>query len=153
MKTTPLSNPRILLVDDNHDGLVVRRLLLEEQGYKVETAGNGEEALKLFAAGSFDVVVTDYRMPLMSGTELICAIRKLDPRARIILLSGFVDPLGLNEQNTGADAVLLKNAREPAHLARSVKRLLNRPPERKPPASQSGSPGRSRAAARGNLSH
>ena len=86
-------------------------------------------------AAKFDVVVTDYRMPRMDGGELIQRIRMLDPHARIILLSGFVEPLGLTEQNTGADAVITKSANEPAHLVRSVKRLVNRA-LRKPPGSQ-----------------
>jgi CheY-like chemotaxis protein len=129
------STPNILLVDDNRDGLLVRRALLEEIGCCVQIAVNGEEGLKLFQAGKFDVVVTDYRMPRMDGGELIQRIRALDPKARIILLSGFAEQLGLTEQNTGADAVLAKSANEPAHLVRTVKRLVNRP-VRKPPGSQ-----------------
>ena len=129
------STPNILLVDDNRDGLLVRRSLLEEIGCCVSIALNGEEGLKLFQAGKFDVVVTDYRMPRMNGGELIQRIRALEPNARIILLSGFVEPLGLTEQNTGADAVLIKSANEPAQLMRTVKRLVNRT-VRKPPGSQ-----------------
>jgi CheY-like chemotaxis protein len=145
MKPAPSSNPTILLVDDNPDGLLVRRSLLEELGYSVQIAVNGEEGLKLFETSPFDVVVTDYRMPRMDGKELIERIRKLDPNARIILLSGFVEPLGLTEQNTGADAVIAKSSHEPAHLARSVKRLVNRG-SRKPPASQQTPPAHARAA-------
>ena len=152
MKTTPDANARILLVDDNRDGLVVRRSLLQELGFRVEITGNGEEALKMVAASSFDVVVTDYRMPRMNGTELIERIRKVDPNVRVILLSGFVDPLGLTEQSTGADTVVEKSSREPAHLVRAVKRLLNRPPQRKPPGRQSGGT-RSRPAAGENLAN
>jgi CheY-like chemotaxis protein len=129
------SIPNILLVDDNRDGLLVRRSLLEEIGCCVSIALNGEEGLRLFQAGKFDVVVTDYRMPRMNGGELIQRIRALEPNARIILLSGFVEPLGLTEQNTGADAVLIKSANEPAQLMRTVKRLVNRT-VRKPPGSQ-----------------
>jgi CheY-like chemotaxis protein len=129
------STPNILLVDDNRDGLLVRRSLLEEIGCCVQIALNGEEGLKLFQSGKFDVVVTDYRMPRMNGGELIQRIRALEPDARIILLSGFVEPLGLTEQNTGADAVLTKSANEPAQLLRTVKRLVNRT-VRKPPGSQ-----------------
>jgi CheY-like chemotaxis protein len=113
----------------------VRRLLLEELGLEVETAPNGEEGLQRFECGRYDVVVTDYRMPRMDGIEMIRRIRAQDAAARIILLSGFVEPLGLNETNTGADAVIAKTSSEPAMLARSVKRLLNRTPTRKPPAS------------------
>jgi CheY-like chemotaxis protein len=145
MKPSPSSNPKILLVDDNPDGLLVRRSLLEELGYSVQIAVNGEEGLKLFETSKFDVVVTDFRMPRMDGKQLIERIRILDPHARIILLSGFVEPLGLTEQNTGADAVIAKSSHEPAHLTRSVKRLVNRGP-RKPPASQPSPPQQARAA-------
>ena len=136
MKPAPIASPNILLVDDNHDGLVVRKALLDELGYWVQLAGNGEEGLKLYEASNFDVVVTDYRMPRMDGVELIGRIRKLNPNARIILLSGFVEPLGLTAENTGADAVIAKSSNEPAHLVRWVKRLLNRATNRKPPATQ-----------------
>jgi len=153
MKTTPVINAKILLVDDNRDGLMVRRSLLEELGYRVEISANAEEALKLYSGSRFDVVVTDYKMPRMNGAEFILRIRKLDPNARVILLSGFVDPLGLTEQNTGADTVIEKSAREPAHLVRAVKRLLNRPPARKPPGRQGGGSALSRQVPRGNLAH
>jgi len=133
MKTSLSTPAQILLVDDSRDGLLVRKSLLEEVGYSVQIAHNGEEGLKLFESGSFDVVVTDYRMPRMNGTELIERIRKLNPNARIILLSGFVEPLGLTEENTGADAVIAKSSNEPVHLVRWVKRLINRGTSRKPP--------------------
>jgi len=54
----------------------------------------------------------------------------------VVLLSGFVEPLGLTEENTGADVVLVKSSNEPVHLVRSVKRLVNSRTLRKPPASQ-----------------
>ena len=145
MKILISSTPNILLVDDNRDGLLVRRCLLEEIGCCVQTAPNGEEGLKLFQASTFDVVVTDYRMPRMNGAELIQRIRKLNPNARIILLSGFVEPLGLTEENTGADVVIAKSANEPAHLTRGVKRLLSRA-TRKPPASQKSSLARAKVS-------
>jgi CheY-like chemotaxis protein len=151
MRLGPLSptTPRILLVDDNRDGLVVRRLVLEEAGCQVETAGSPEEALRLFDRATFDVVVTDYRMPHMNGTELITRIRALKPEVRIILLSGWVEQLGFSEQNTGADAVIAKNSREAVQLVRWVRRLVNAAP-RKKPISPQGAPPRSNAK---NLAH
>jgi len=135
MKTTSISTPRILLVDDCEDGLLVRKTLLEELGFTVQIANNGEEGLKLFQSATYDVVVTDYRMPRMNGVELIERIRAIDPHARIILLSKVAEPLGLTEETTGADAVIAKTSSEPANLQRWVKRLLNRV-QRKPPMSQ-----------------
>jgi CheY-like chemotaxis protein len=145
MKTLSISIPHILLVDDSNDGLLVRKSLLEELGYSVQIAVNGEEGLKLFESGAFDVVVTDYHMPRMNGVELIQRIRKIDPKARIVLISKLVEPLGLTEENTGADAVIAKSSSEPAHLQRWVKRLSNQALQRKPPNSQKK---RSAAAAR-----
>jgi CheY-like chemotaxis protein len=131
----------ILLVDDNNHGLIARKAVLEELGYKVSTAKSGEEALEMFSAGKFHLVVTDYRMPKMSGTDLIREIRKMDAQARIILLSGFVEPLGLDEKSTGADVVISKSSGEVGNLVRSVNRLLTRRVEKKPPTSQKGGQG------------
>lgn len=147
MKSLPILQAKILLVDDNRDGLIVRRSLLEEQGFEVKLAESGEEGLELFQTVRFDVVVTSYRMPRMSGTELIERIRKLDPHARVVLLSGFAKPLGLTEDNTGADVVLSKDCQEQVLLVRSVKRLVNRAVNRKPPRSQEKRPTRSKAIA------
>ena len=138
MKPTPDLNPQILLVDDNHDGLLVRKSLLEELGFGVQIARHGEEGLKLYEASTFAVVATDYRMPRMDGVQMIAQIRQRNPHARIVLLSGFVEPLGLTAENTGADVVIAKSVHEPAHLVRAVKRLANRTAERKPPATQKG---------------
>src|ERR1035437_7267178 len=148
MKSAPVTNPRILLVDDNRDGLLVRRALLEEAGCVVQSATNGEDGLKLFESSKFDVVVTDYHMPRMNGAELIERIRRLNPNARIILLSGFVEPLGLTEESTGADAVIAKSSSEPARLLRWVKWLANCAAVRKPPATQKSAAARARATAR-----
>jgi CheY-like chemotaxis protein len=136
MKFSSMPTAKILLVDDNRDGIIVRRTLLEEQGYQVQSASDGEEGLKIFRCLPFDVVVTDYRMPVMSGIDLIRHIRAEKPFTPVILLSGLVEPLGLTEESTGADAVIAKNSNEPANLVRWVKRLANRAPARKPAASQ-----------------
>ena len=102
-------------------------------------AENAEEAFRLFLASHFDVVVTDYGIPSMGGIELIRRIREVKPHARVVLLSRFVEALGLTEEKTGADAVIAKNSNEPANLVRSVKRLVNRASARKSAASQSRS--------------
>ncbi len=148
MKIPSPPHPNILLVDDNPDGLLARRALLEELGYCVQIANTGEEGLKLFGMTNFDVVVTDYRMPGMNGAEFIGRLRSLNANARVILLSGFVEPLGLTESNTAADIVIEKNSNEVVHLLRSVKRLVNRVAPRKPPSPQSGGAAPARANSR-----
>jgi CheY-like chemotaxis protein len=127
---------RVLLVDDNSDGLLVRKAILEEQGCVITTATNGEEALEAFTKGKFDLMITDFRMPKMNGIELIRRVRPAEPAVAIILISGFVEALGLDEKTTGADAVVNKGAHEIPNLLRSVTRLLARQSAKKPPASQ-----------------
>jgi CheY-like chemotaxis protein len=124
----------VLLVDDNSHGLVARKAILEELGLTVNTATNGVDALDLFGREDYHVLVTDYKMPRMDGIELISRVRALKPQVKVILLSGFVEPLGLTEESTGADEVIPKSAGEVGMLVRSITRMLNRP-YKKPPAS------------------
>ncbi|MCL5745627.1 MAG: response regulator, partial [Acidobacteria bacterium] len=75
MKSSSSSNTvpgaRILLVDDNQSGLAARKSVLEEFGHKVTTAVSGHDALESFGSETFDLVITDYKMPRMNGIELI----------------------------------------------------------------------------------
>jgi CheY-like chemotaxis protein len=130
------ASARILLVDDNANGLSARKTVLDELGHKTTTASSGAEALEVFAGQKFDLVVTDYKMPRMNGIELIGHLRELSPELPIILISGFVDALGLSETSTGADVVIQKSSNEVSHLVRSVGRLLRRTPGKKGVGSQ-----------------
>jgi CheY-like chemotaxis protein len=123
-KSTDSTVQSILLVDDNANGLKARKMVLEELGYRIVTACHGRDALAQFAPKTFDLVVTDYKMPYVDGLELIASLRKREPELRIVLISGFADTLGLNEENTQADVVIQKNANEVAHLVRAVTRLM-----------------------------
>ncbi len=128
------SDALILLVDDNRDGVLARRSVLEELGYQVVTAGCGQDALNLNEERNPDLIITDYRMCPMDGLELIAHLRKGGFQKPIILLSGFVDALGMRSENTGADVVIQKSSNEVANLVRYTKRLLMGP--KKPAASQ-----------------
>ena len=135
----------LLMVDDNRDGLLARKALLHEQGYVITTATNGEDAYEIFTKGKFDLLVTDFKMPKMNGIELIRRVRLLQPALGVILLSGFVEALGLDEKSTGADVVINKGVHEIPHLLRSVTRLLERQAPKRPPASQKVSGTKARA--------
>lgn len=129
---------RILIVDDNSLGLAARRSVLEELGHRVTTSGTAHDALELCGKQRFDLVITDYKMPKMNGIEFIAKLRKLHPSVSVILISGFIDTLGLSEANTGADVLIQKSSHEVSHMIRSVNRLLRRQrqPTKKPPGSQ-----------------
>jgi CheY-like chemotaxis protein len=116
-------------------------MILADHGYVIETAQSGEAAWDLIQKQHFDVVVTDLRMGEMDGVELIRRIRATDSPAGIILLSGFIDCLGMTPQSTGADELIRKSNKEVQELLRAVRKLAARP-RRKKPASQ----GRAQAA-------
>jgi CheY-like chemotaxis protein len=105
--------------------------VLQELGYQTDGATDARKALELFRKERFDLVVTDYKMPDMNGVELIAKLRDERPEIPVILISGFVDALGLTEKNTGANAVIMKSANEVQHLIRTANRLLKI--QRKPP--------------------
>ena len=138
MRVAPSSNSNssahILLVDDNKLGLTARKAVLQEIGFIITTAGSGKEGLERFAEEDIELVVTDYKMPRMNGVDFIKRIRKQAPSTPIILLSGFADTLGLDEENTGADMVIQKSANEVTHMVRAVRRLLRQKTPKKPPA-------------------
>lgn len=139
MKGSPSANApafRILLVDDNRLGLIARKSVLEDHGYSIITASEGEEAFERFGRDKFDLIITDYKMPKMNGLQLIERIREAAADVPIILISGYVDALGMTEANTGANVVISKSATEVPQLVRSVNRLLRKPAVKKPAASQ-----------------
>jgi CheY-like chemotaxis protein len=124
---TPAPVCQILLVDDNRNGLLARKSILEEHGFAVTSFSLPEEAIECFLGADFDLVITDYRMPNLNGVDVIRVIREAKPATPVILISGMVDALGLDESNTGADAVIPKSSTEISHLLRAVQRLLRAP--------------------------
>ncbi len=82
---------RVLLVDDQPE---LRRLFqrtLTRAGHEVAVAENGRKAVELVAKNSFDVVISDVRMPDMGGIELLQALHSEDPDLPVLLVSGSPD--------------------------------------------------------------
>lgn len=80
---------RILLVDDERRFAEVLALSLREEGFEVETRGDPHDALELVNRESWDVVVTDLRMPKMDGLELIDCIRRASPDTACVVVTAF----------------------------------------------------------------
>jgi CheY-like chemotaxis protein len=86
-------SPIVLLVDDDGDVRETLAEMLEELGYVVRQARNGAEALSILEGQEkLDVLVTDVRMPGMSGLELSAAAMARRSGLRVILISGFFRP-------------------------------------------------------------
>ncbi len=81
--------PRILLVDDEPRVLSALRRGLRREPVEIESAGSGEEALELLGKGHFALVISDQKMPGMSGVELLAKVRRDWPSTARVLLSGW----------------------------------------------------------------
>ena len=81
----------LLLVDDDADALDLLHAVLGQDGYQVLTARSGAEALEVLALNDVHVIVSDQRMPAMSGSQLLDRVKGLHPDTLRILLSGYAD--------------------------------------------------------------
>ena len=78
----------VLIVDDEKLIRINLRALMEDLGFRVGEAANGREALAALERESFDLVLTDLRMPEMDGLSLITALREKNPNTPVIVVSG-----------------------------------------------------------------
>ncbi len=97
---------RILLADDQQGVRDAIRFLLQVDGHAVTEARNGKEALELFAPGRFDLVITDFAMPVMAGNELAMEIKRLAPTQPILMITAYAEDLG--KARNPVDAMLNK---------------------------------------------
>ena len=96
---------RILLVDDDRNGRDIVLNYLESEHHAVSVAASGGEALNLFEAGVFDLIITDQAMPGLSGLQLARVVRRIEPGMGIIMLTGCGAP---GADSTGAVNAILE---------------------------------------------
>lgn len=82
----------ILVVDDELSMREFLKILLEKEGYRVVTAAEGRSALELAGQQSFDLVITDIRMPGMTGLELLAQLKQLKAEIGVIMITAFASP-------------------------------------------------------------
>ena len=100
---------RILAVDDQRYFRELIEVLLTEEGYEVQTASSGEEALRVLDHAVFDVILTDLVMPIMNGTDLVQRVKERDPDQDIVVITGVVDVRSaVDAMKVGATDYLLK---------------------------------------------
>jgi two-component system response regulator AtoC len=80
---------RVLVVDDEENIRIVLKTLLRRHGYEVETAGSADDALAAIGAFDPDVILTDVRMPKVSGLELLATLKAKNSPATVIVMSAF----------------------------------------------------------------
>jgi CheY-like chemotaxis protein len=120
---------RLLIVDDDAAVRDVTSEIFMEVGYRVETATDGADALKVVDSFRPDLLITDLRMPGMSGFELLVIMRERFPQLPVIAISGEYTGDSLPE-GVIADAFLCKGQYPISRLRNTVAQLLATAPMR-----------------------
>jgi CheY-like chemotaxis protein len=121
---------QILFVDDDPNLRTLFSAMLTSRGYQASVAGDGIEAMETLERGLPDLIISDLRMPRMSGFEFCSIVRRRHPQLPLIIISGeFLSPadpgLGI------ADVFFSKGNYTPKALCDKIEDLLAHPPERK----------------------
>jgi two-component system, NtrC family, response regulator AtoC len=115
----------ILVVEDDELLRSFLTTILKEDGYRVTAAGNGQEGLERFLAGAYDLVITDLRMPGLSGLDLLLTGKREKPEVRWIIMTAF-GSIGnaVEAMKAGASDYLTKPFRDPEELRHVIRRVL-----------------------------
>ena len=98
----------ILIVDDEE---IIREFLFEilNEDYEISLASDGDEAIAQLRSRNFDLVITDMKMPKVSGEEVVKFARQNDPQSKVIIISGYSSLYTVSQSvNSGACAFLSK---------------------------------------------
>ena len=120
----------VLVVDDEFGVAEVLQSILEDEGYRVGTAINGKQALARLTELTPDLIMLDYMMPIMDGTQTLAAIRAnaTFSKTPVIMMSS-LEEVSVRETCTDYDAFLRKPFRALAVL-KLVQQLLEHPPRK-----------------------
>ncbi len=118
---------RVLVVDDERDLAESCAFFLRRAGYEVECANSGVEALERMANASFGLVITDLKMPRMSGNQLLAEIKTRDPDVEVVVITGFPEvDTAVEAMKLGALDYLTKPFKEDALMQRVEKAFAHR---------------------------
>ena len=109
MNKPAIAARRILVVDDEPFVSDAVKMMLAFDGHQVDTASSGLEALALFEKEKYDLVITDYSMPVMKGDELATTIKARTPGQPIVLITAYAEMLKASHHPlAGVDFVISK---------------------------------------------
>lgn len=92
---------KILVVEDDDNLRKTLMKILIREGFCVASVSNGQEAIELLEIQEFDVIITDYKMPVLGGEEWVRKLNELQGRNKILLLSAFLEEAKVIEDEVG----------------------------------------------------
>ena len=117
---------RLLLADDNQNGMAARKSLLEEQEFVIVTAANGEEAFEALSNGMFNLLVTDVIMPGASGPRLFERLARQRPDLKVLYVSGYTGDTIVHQGELAPGVEFLRKPFTADALNRRVREVLDR---------------------------
>lgn len=115
---------RVLVLEDDENALAGIVELLSESGYDVTPVSSYEDAKKLLALSSYDLLVTDVRLRSYNGIHLVAKLRKESPETAVIIMTGYDEPL-IELEASRYNAIFVKKPVKPQALQDAVRRSLN----------------------------
>jgi CheY-like chemotaxis protein len=104
-----VASKKILVVDDEPFVCDAVKMMLAFDGHDVQTANSGKEALTIFEKGKFDLIITDFAMPVMKGDELAATIKAKAPDQPIVMITAYAEMLqSSGNPLTGVDSIISK---------------------------------------------
>jgi two-component system cell cycle sensor histidine kinase/response regulator CckA len=124
---TPVGLETVLLVEDEPGVRALADAVLKKLGYKVLIADGGEAALGIWAEhrGSIDVLLTDVIMPRMSGGDLAHKLREMNPRLKILFMSGYTDDMIAGHGILAGETQLIQKPFTAEALGRKLRNVLD----------------------------
>ncbi len=116
----------VLLVDDTLITLEGLKVILSNEGYRIATAHNGEEALKAMVENDYDLVITDMVMPILDGREVAIGAKTISPKTKILLLTAYAE-ISNKVSEMPTDGFLLKGFTK-SELLSCIRSLLMQNP-------------------------
>jgi len=114
----------ILIVDDNESILETLSAILEEKGYRTDTAKNGREAIEKSKTNFYNLALLDIRLPDIEGTKLLTKMKEARPKMVKIMITGYASLENAVEAlNLGADAYVMKPV-DPENLLKVINEKL-----------------------------
>lgn len=120
-----MAEKKILIAEDDAPLRRAFELKFKNLGYNVELAENGSECVDKFKKGKFDVVLTDLIMPEMNGFEVLEAIKKINDKVSVIVVSNLSQPEDEEKaKKLGAEAFFIKSNVPIAEIVKHVENLI-----------------------------
>ncbi len=122
--TVNVGHVRVLVVEDDVDMRRAIREVFQMRGFAVNTAGDGQAALNLAAVDDYDVVVTDVRMPGITGIDLTRRILARRPSSKVIVITAFPEWKVCQEARAAGASMVMTKPITLATLAEAVEQLV-----------------------------